>query len=306
MSTPSFSRPGAIDLSSLAQPAPGAGSGAGGGAGAFVVDITEASFAADVVEASMQHLVVLALWSPRSPGSIRTTDLFAGLADGYEGRFLLARADVDQLPQVAQAVGAQGVPFLVALLRGQPVAQIPGTNDEAEAREILDQLVQAAVANGMSGRAQPRAGQSPPPEETQASEDPRFAEADAALAADDLPGAIAAYKALLAADPADQELAERLAGVELMARTSGVDADAARREAAERPDDVAAQALVADLDVLGGHADDAFTRLVDTVARTAGDDRDQARAHLVSLFAVVGQDDPAVAVARRRLATALF
>jgi putative thioredoxin len=69
---------------------------------------------------------------------------------------------------------------------------------------------------------------------------------------------------------------------------------------------VAAQALAADLDVLGGHIDDALTRMVDTVARTSGDERDKARAHLLSLFEVVGSDDPAVATARRRLAAALF
>ena len=69
MSTPSFSRPGAIDLSMLSQPQaapgaatpPGAGAAPGAAAGAYAVDVTEASFAADVVEASMQHLVVLAL-----------------------------------------------------------------------------------------------------------------------------------------------------------------------------------------------------------------------------------------------------
>ena len=137
-------------------------------------------------------------------------------------------------------------------------------------------------------------------------DDPRFADADAALARNDLDAAVAAYRALVTANPADREAAERLAGVELMSRTRGVDPGAARQAAADRPDDVAAQSLVADLDVVGGHIDDAMTRMVDTVARTAGDDREQARAHLLSLFEVVGNDDPAVATARRRLAAALF
>jgi putative thioredoxin len=314
LSTPSFSRPGAIDLSMLSQPqaapsagaAAGTGSAAGATAGAYAVDVTEAGFATDVVEASMQHLVVLALWSTRSPASIQVTNLFTELSDEYQGRFALARADVDALPQVAQAIGAQGVPFLVALLRGQPVAQIPATNDPAEAREILDQLTQAALANGITGRAAPRSAPAAPADDDAPAEDPRFAAADAALARDDVDAAVAAYRALVAANPADKEAAERLAGVELMARTRGVDPATARQAAAERPDDVDAQALVADLDVLGGHIDDALTRMVDTVARTAGDERDRARAHLLSLFEVVGTDDPAVATARRRLAAALF
>jgi putative thioredoxin len=314
MSTPSFSRPGAIDLSMLSQPqaaagpatSAAAGAGAGATAGAYAVDVTEASFATDVVEASMQHLVVLALWSPRSPASIQVTNLFTQLSDEYQGRFALARADVDALPQVAQAIGAQGVPFLVALLRGQPVAQIPATNDAAEAREILEQLTQAALANGITGRAAPRSAAAAPADEDASAEDPRFADADAALARNDLEAAAAAYRALVSANPADKEAAERLAGVELMARTRGVDPATARQAAADRPDDVTAQALAADLDVLGGHIDDALTRMVDTVARTSGDERDKARAHLLSLFEVVGTDDPAVATARRRLAAALF
>lgn len=307
MTTPSFSRPGAVDLSVLGQPAAASTPGADAPVGAYVVDVTEATFSDAVIEASIQHLVVLVLWSPRSPGSMQVSDLFARLSDAYEGRFSVARADVDVLPQIAEAVGAQGVPFLVALLGGRPVAQIPGTKDEAEAREILDQLTQAAVANGVTGRAEPRAAEPvSAAAEDDVAADPRFAEADAALAADDLPGAVAAYRSLVAANPADRETAERLAGVELMARTQGVDPGAARQAAAERPDDVAAQAVAADLDVLGGHVDDAFARLVDTVARTSGEDRERARDHLLSLFEVVGPDDPAVATARRRLAAALF
>ena len=98
--------------------------------------------------------------------------------------------------------------------------------------------------------------------------------------------------------------------IELMAkvlqRTQGVDLNAARAAAAERPDDVEAQTLVADLDLLGGHVDDAFRRLVELVRRTSEAERDQARSHLIGLFAAVGNDDPRVLAARRNLASALF
>jgi putative thioredoxin len=81
---------------------------------------------------------------------------------------------------------------------------------------------------------------------------------------------------------------------------------AARTAAAERPDDVDAQTLVADLDLLGGHVEDAFSRLVDLVRRTSGDERDQARTHLLGLFAAVGNEDPRVLKGRQQLASALF
>jgi putative thioredoxin len=300
MTSEQFSRPGAVDLSGIS--APGSDGGGGGG---FAIDISDPNEVAEVAEASLNHVVVLSLWSARAPSSVQVNELLTKLAEVYEGRFLLARVDVDAVPQVAQAVGAQGVPYIVALLRGQPVAQVPPTTDEAEARAVLDQLVQAAVANGVTGRAQPR---SAPADETDDApdSDPRFAEADAALAANDLDGAIAAYERLVEASPSDGDARGRLAGARLMRRTNDVDATAAREAAAASPDDVDAQLLAADLDVVGGHVDDAFARLVDAVRRTSGADRDRVREHLLELFEAVGPDDPRVATARRSLSAALF
>ena len=300
MSSEQFSRPGAIDLSGLS------GSESPGSSSSFAVDVADPSEVAALAEASLSHLVVLSLWSSRAPTSIQVNELLTRLADAYEGRFLLARVDVDAAPQVAQAVGAQGVPFVVALLRGQPVAQIPPTTDESEARAVLDQLVQAAVANGVTGRAQPRATPADETAEDDAGDDPRFSEADAALAADNIDGAIAAYQRVVDANPSDSDALGRLAGAKLMQRTNGVDADKARAAAAADPADVDAQLLAADLDVVGGHVDDAFRRLIDAVRRTAGDERDRIREHLLELFEAVGPDDPRVAAARRALSSALF
>jgi putative thioredoxin len=97
-----------------------------------------------------------------------------------------------------------------------------------------------------------------------------------------------------------------MAQVKLLERTQDVDLVQARAAAAAAPDDVEAQIMMADLDVLGGHVEDAFSRLVDTVRRTAGADRDRVRSHLVELFDVVGTDDPRVPAARLALANALF
>jgi len=270
------------------------------------VEITAPDAIAAIAEASLDYLVVLSLWSPRSPESVVVNDALSRLADAYAGRFLLATVDIDAVPGIAQAVGAQAVPFVVALLRGQPVAQIPPSSDEAALRQVLDQLVQAAVSNGITGAVPPRGVAAEAPVQEQLAEDPRFAEADAALAAGDMEGAIAAYQRLVTANPADAEARERLAGVKLMSRTSGADLAAARAAAFADPADVDAQLLVADLDVVGGQVEDAFTRLVETVRRTRDEDRDRVRTHLLELFEIVGADDPRVGVARRNLAMALF
>ena len=136
--------------------------------------------------------------------------------------------------------------------------------------------------------------------------DPRYAAAQQALADDDVDGAVAEYQRLVDANPADVEAAAGLAMAKVLQRTQGVDLDAARAAAAAAPDDVDAQTLVADLDLVGGQVDDAFTRLVDLVRRTSGDERNRAREHLIGLFAAVGNDDPRVLRGRQDLASALF
>ena len=297
-----FSRPGAVDLSALTQPA-GTSSRA---AGAYVVDITEQNFQADALEASMQHVVVLSLWSPRSPQSQTFNELLATIVTSYEGRLTLAQVDVDTNQAIAQALGAQGVPLVVGLVKGQPVPLFQGTADEADVRQYFDQLLTVAEQNGLTGRATAAPDAEAQTADEEPADDPRFAAADAALANGDMTGAVAEYEKLLNQFPGDSEIAERLAGVQLMDRTRDADLDAARAAAADAPDDVDAQLLVADLDVSGGHVQDAFDRLVELVKRLDGDDRERVRERLLELFTVVGAADPRVAAARRALATALF
>jgi putative thioredoxin len=162
------------------------------------------------------------------------------------------------------------------------------------------------ATQGLVGRHQPFAPTGAAGDEEEDAFDPRYAAAEEALVSGDLDGAVREYQRLVDQNPADTEAALGLSRARLMQRTSGVDLAAARAAAAEAPDDVDAQIMVADLDLLGGHVDDAFNRLLDVVRRTAGEDRDRARVHLIELFAVVGNADPRVLRGRRSLASALF
>jgi putative thioredoxin len=313
VSQSNFSRPGAIDLSSLRKPAGApagpagpAGSGAAAG-GAYVLNVSEPTFQSDVIERSLQVPVVVEFWSPRSEASIALGPVLARLSTEYAGKFLLARVDIDANPQLAQAVGVQSVPLVIAVLRGQVVPLFQGALGEAEARQYFDQLLTVAVANGITGRADPVG---PAVEDGAAAEEeepanPRYEKADNAVAAGDLDGAISAYEELLKETPNDAEAKAGLARVQLVKRTQDVPADV-RTRAADNPADVEAQMLVADVDLMGGHIDDAFSRLISTVQVTAGDERNTVRLHLLELFEVVGTDDERVVKARRRLMAALF
>ena len=177
----------------------------------------------------------------------------------------------------------------------------------AELRTLLTQVLEQMATQGVTGRHQPlSAAPAPDAAEDEEYVDPRYAPAQEALAAGDVDGAVAEYQRLVDANPADAEAAGGLAMAQVLQRTQGVDARAAREAAAANRDDVDAQTLVADLDMLGGHVEDAFTRLIDLVRRTAGAEKDQARTHLLGLFAAVGNDDPRVLKGRQGLASALF
>jgi len=319
VSQSNFSRPGAIDLSSLRTPgaagpggAPAAGGApAGGGAGGpYVLNVSEPTFQADVIERSLQAPVVVEFWSPRSQASNTLSPVLVQLSTEYAGKFLLARVDIDANPQLAQAVGVQTVPLVIAVLRGQVVPLFQGALGEAEARQYLDQLLTVAVANGITGRADPVGPAAEPVSEAVSAEgepppNPRYEKAENAVGAGDLDGAIAAYEELLKETPNDAEAKSGLARVQLVKRTQDVPADV-RTRAADNPADVEAQKLVADVDLMGGHIEDAFNRLISTVQVTSGDERNAVRLHLLELFEVVGADDERVIKARRRLMAALF
>jgi len=310
-----FSRPGAIDLSGLGRPpasqqaAPTAAAGAapGSAGGAYSVAITQDNFQ-QVLQESMTAPVVIVFHSAaQAPGSEQYAADVAAEAERLEGRLLAALVDVDAHPEIAQAMQIPQVPLTMVVLDGRPVSQpIPGALSPEEISTLFSQLGQQLTAQGITGRHQPRSAGAPAAEGEEEVVDPRYAPAEDALAAGDIDGAVAEYQKLLDANPADVEAAGGLAIAKVMQRTQDVDLNAARAAAADNPDDVDAQTLVADLDMLGGHVEDAFTRLVNLVARTSDKDREKARDHLLGLFAAVGNDDPRVLAGRRNLASALF
>jgi putative thioredoxin len=302
-----FSRPGAVDLSGLQGSGPGSGPGgpAAGVSGAYAVQVDESNFQT-VLESSMNAPVLLAFYSAsRSPESMRLADDLQTLSNDFEGRFLLGRVDIDAVPQIAQAVQVPSVPYVFLVAQGRPMPLLQAAAPIEDLRAAITQVLQQLTTSGFTGRHQPRSGEV----DTETGEetlDPRYAPAQDALERGDIDAAVVEYQKLVDANPADLEAAAGLAMARVLQRTSGVDLNEARAAAAANPDDVSAQTMVADLDLLGGHVDDAFNRLIDLVRRTTDDEREQARTHLIAIFAAVGNADARVQRARRDLASALF
>ncbi|MDG4805884.1 tetratricopeptide repeat protein [Micromonospora sp. WMMD1120] len=293
---------GAVDLSTLRGPAPassrpgtppqgGPTNGATGApaAGATaIVDVTEATIQSDVLERSMAMPVVVFFGAAGFPESDEFAPVLERLNAEGGGSWVLARVDVQQNPRIAQMFRVQGIPMVYAVVGGQPVDAFSGVVPEPQLR----QWIQAVLKAGGVTVAEP--------------EDPRLDEADDALMSGDLDAAEQAYRKILADAPADAAATAGLAQVGVARRVAGADPAAALAAAESAPDDVAAQLLAADIEVLSGLAEQAYARLVGLVRRTAGEERETVRQHLVSLFSIAGPDDPAVASARRALASALF
>jgi putative thioredoxin len=324
---PALDLRGAVDLSALARrsarpatPTPDGVLGANGttdapaeaaAPGAPVVAVTEATFAREVMERSATVPVVIDFWATWCEPCKQLSPALERLAAEFEGRFLLATVDVDANQQLAQAFGIQSIPTVVAVLKGRLLPLFAGALPESQVRQYLTEVLRVAEANGVTGRVQVADADEPVtmPDGAEPVEEPLpplHQAAYDAIEAGDYDAAIGAYEQALRENPADDLASVGLAQVRLLQRTSDVDVDQARAAAAANPPDVDAPILVADVDLLDGHAEDAFLRLVDTVRRTSGADRERARSHLVELFDVVGNDDPRVPPARVALANAVF
>jgi putative thioredoxin len=251
--------------------------------------------------------VLLVFYSPsRMPESADLARDMETLSGEFEGRFLVGLVDIDAVPAIAQAMQIPSVPLVVAVIDGRPAPLLQDVLPIDQLRAQLTQVMQQLTANGIAGRHQPRTIAGGQDEDGEPVVDPRYAAAQDALGEGDVDRAVMEYQKLVDANPADAEAVAGLSMAKVLQRTQGVDLNEARAAAAANPDDVDAQTLVADLDMLGGHVDDAFNRLVDLVRRTSGDERDRAREHLIGLFGAVGNDDPRVLRGRQNLASALF
>lgn len=294
---------GAVDLSGLVRaaqtPAPAPRSDGATVSSAIVRDVDEASFG-DIVELSRTVPVIVEFYADG------IAPVLGAIVASYGGRLALATIDGNGSPQIAQAFQIQQVPAVVALVGGRPLPLFVGIPSDAEVRQVLDQVLELAEQNGIVGVIPAGEGEPVEAEVVEPPLPPLHQEAYDAISDGDYAAAASAYRTAIAQNPRDQLAVAGLAQVSLLQRLDGLVAADVRAAAAAAPDDRDAQLAVADLDLSGGHVDDAFARLLRVFSGQDAEGKAAIRTRLLDYFEIVGTDDPRTVAARRALTTLLY
>lgn len=282
---PNFGR--AFDLSNLGKPPVDTSSPMPG------LEVDAANLTSEFLPLSAHKPVVLICWSARSPESVELLRTLGKLALADQGSWVLARVNIDEQPQVAQALQTRVIPYGLVFIGEQPIPFLEQALPESELREIITKIMTLAAQQGVGEI---------PVEQAEPEED----EALAALNRRDFVAAEAAYRALLLRKPNDVYGKVGLAQVQLLIRTDGVDAAKMIASAIAQPDDVQIQMECADVEIMQGDLEQGFKRLLRLISVLSGDEQKQVKERLLELFALVDSSDPRVIKARAALANALF
>jgi putative thioredoxin len=257
------------------------------------IQVTVENLSNEILPLSLVRPVIVLMWSSRSPESMEMVKTLGKLEVDYKAAFALARVDIDSNPEVGQAFQTKSIPYAVAIIAEQMVPLFEQSYPEAQVKMVIDKVLTLASEQGI--------GQAPveqiEPEETEAMD---------ALESGDYSAAEAAYKKWLARKPAENLAKLGLAQTQLLMRTEGLDLKEIVAQSSAAPTDIELQLKAADVEIVTGGVEDAFSRLLSVIRATSGDDRTKAKNHLLNLFALVDPSDPRLAAARKELASALF
>jgi putative thioredoxin len=279
-------------------------------------DVTEADFEAAVLEPSMQVPVLLDCWAPWCGPCKSLGPVLEKLVQAYGGRFLLAKLNTDDAPQISAALRIRSIPLVVLFIGGRPVDQFTGALPEGQIRAFLDKHLPAGApeaAEGVTVDALREQAALAPDDDmalTLLSQalalEPEHAEANLDMAERLIKvGAFDQARGLLDTLPADAgpRHAKLLARIELAANKPPGDAAALAARIQANPRDFEARFQLAALQAWAGDFNAAFEQLLDVVMRDKAEgkpDREKARLQLIAWFEVC-PDPAAVSKGRRYL-----
>jgi len=282
----------AVDLSSLGKPAQEAIAIPG-------IAVNQENLISEILPASNQKVVILICWSPRSTQAVGLLEIMgkyqaADLLENGEPAWVLGTVNVDAEAQVAQALQIQSVPIAIAIIQEQMVPLFEQAYPEAQIRLVIDKVLALSAQQGI-GEA--------PVEQIEPEEEE---EAMMALESGNYALAEAAYKKWLARKPNESLAKLGLAQTQLLIRTEGLDLNIVVEESEKSPQDIDLQLKAADIEIVNGGVEAAFSRLLTLIKTCTGDDKNKVKTHLLNLFALVDQGDPRLVSARKELANSIF
>jgi putative thioredoxin len=257
------------------------------------LEVSVENLSTEILPLSLVRPVIVLMWSTRSPESVEMLKTLGKLETDYKAAFSLARVDIDASPEVAQAFQTKSIPYAVAIIAEQMVPLFEQTYPEAQVKMVLDKVLTLASEQGV--------GQAP---EEQI--EPEEIEAMNALEIGDYVAAEAAYKKWLSRKPAESLAKLGLAQTQLLIRTQLLDLNTVISQSKAAPADIELHIKAADVEIVNGDVEAAFTRLLTAIKVSSGDDRTKLKNHLLELFVLVDPSDPRLNAARKELASALF
>ena len=300
---------GAIDLGALAQARQAqsaANSALANAPSGVVIDVDENDFQQKVIDASNQVPVVVDLWAEWCGPCKQLSPVLEKIAAEFNGKFILAKVDIDKNQNIAAAFQVQSIPAVFAIIAGSAAPLFQGAIPESQVRQVLTEVIRIANEQGVKGtvnQVEQQDKQENKVEEPQI--DPKLEAAFNAIEKGNFSEAKNIYQEMLNQNPKDETAIAGLAQVGLLERSASLNENEIRKNASDKKN-IEAQLELADLELMKGNPEAGFSVLINAIRITSGQDRDKLRERLLELFVVVGDSDPHVLKARRDLASALF
>ena len=300
---------GAIDLGALAQARQAqsaANSALANAPSGVVIDVNENDFQQKVIDTSNQVPVVVDLWAEWCGPCKQLSPVLEKLAAEFNGKFILAKVDIDKNQNIAAAFQVQSIPAVFAIIAGSAAPLFQGAMPESQVRQVLTEVIRIANEQGVKGtvnQEEQQVEQENKSEEPQT--DPKLEAAFNAIEKGNFSEAKNIYQEMLNQNPKDETAIAGLAQVGLLERSTTLNENEIRKNASDKKN-IEAQLELADLELMKGNPEAGFSVLINAIRITSGQDRDKLRERLLELFVVVGDSDPHVIKARRDLASALF